>query len=153
MNLKIRVRYDLDASGLDVAWLLEKRPCGCLLCSESDFGHWFRFSRLRYWSRCIRAWGDYFRIGWAWWWRDRLLAAVSWMAPVYLATGVIELEEATEGVRRIDEIRQANLERRKERLFLGADSDHPEGLYARGGPDMVLMTNEEAGHWTGRRKG
>jgi apolipoprotein N-acyltransferase len=53
----------------------------------------------------------------------------------------------------LDDIRE--IEAREERwkswgrdkLFLGADSDHPDGIYARGGADMICMTNDEYRHW------
>jgi hypothetical protein len=39
----------------------------------------------------------------------------------------------------------------REKLMLGADIDHPDGVYAKSGGDMVCMTNEEFNHWYGGR--
>jgi len=38
----------------------------------------------------------------------------------------------------------------RDRLFLGADSDHPGGVFAEGPSDLVCMTNEEYEHWFGK---
>lgn len=64
----------------------------------------------------------------------------------------MELIDPAEG---LEEVREAERNeewwkaRWKDRMCLGADRDHPEGIYAKGGSDLVHMTCDEWRHWYG----
>jgi len=127
--------------------LLEKRPCGCYRCQDSDFAHWWKFTRFRYWFRCLSGWRQYFVVWWSWWWREKLLDLMEWANPIHLVFGMVSYAEAQDRERRIESVRGENMESRRKVLWLGADSDHPDGIYATAGHHLVHMTNEEAEHW------
>ena len=80
-----------------------------------------------------------------------LLAGAAWFNPVAFMFGMVDYAGAHEKERVIERMRTANRESLNRQLFLGADSDHPDGVYARNGSDLVRMTNEEWWHWYGRQ--
>lgn len=74
-----------------------------------------------------------------------------WIAPVAVGMGLADPFETLDNIREWERIRGRWVQWEKEQLFVGADSDHPDGIYAKSGNDFVCMTNEEYVHWYGRR--
>ena len=145
--MKIDFKYRLDPESINVSGFLEKRPCGCYRSERSDFEHWWKFNRFRYWWRCAGAWYRFLHVKWSWWWREKLLDLMEWMIPLHFALGILSYAEAQDRGHRIEGVRRKNRESLKKALYLGADSDHPDGIYATAGHHLVRMTNEEAEHW------
>lgn len=73
------------------------------------------------------------------------------IVPVMVGMGLMAPYDGLEEIRKCEHREQKWKGWEKEELFLGADSEHPDGVYARNGNDMVCMTNEEFIHWYGRR--
>jgi len=72
---------------------------------------------------------------------------MEWANPIHLVLGMVSYADAQDKERSIERVREANLVSLRKRLFLGADSDHPDGIYATAGHHLVCMTNEESEHW------
>ena len=86
-------------------------------------------------------------IMWSWWWRTALLDLMEWANPIHLVIGMASYSEAQDRECRIKKVREANQKSFSEKFLLGADSDHPDGIYAHSGWDMVCMTEKESRHW------
>ena len=131
------------------AWidLLEQRPCGCYRHVEGDFSHWWKYTRLRYWCRCIGGWRHFLGIWGQWWWREKLLDLMEWATPIHLVFGMIGYGDAQDRMTRVENVRETNKKSLQEKLCLGADSDYPDGVYATAGQHMVGMTEGESRHW------
>lgn len=130
---------------------LERRPCGCFRGESSGLGHWLIFGRFRLATRKARGWLTW----WRWKAKSRLGQAICraygrFLAPSAVGMGLMSPYDALEAVREAEKAEEAWKAWFKDKTFLGADSDHPEGIYAKGGGDLVCMTNEEYGHWYGR---
>ena len=106
-----------------------------------------KLSKIRYYLRCIDGWKTYLSI--------RLKAAFfrslchlcKWLTPVHFAVGFLDLSEAVSRERDFQEAKESWNKFERDRLFLGADSDNPDGIYAQNGSDMVCITNEEYEDW------
>ncbi len=70
--------------------------------------------------------------------------------PILVGVGEISPPEGLEGLRRLEDAEGSWEAWRKERTLLGASSEFPEGIYAKGGDEMVCMTEDEFRHWYGR---
>lgn len=128
---------------------LRKRRCGCWRHQMGDLQHWFRYTRLRYWGRVMRGWVLWLRIRvkTAFW--RRFIGCLVWHTPVFLCLGMMEIDEACEKEKEFDDTLDRLAKHEKEQLFLGADSDNPNGIYAENGADLICMTNDEWEHWFG----
>ena len=145
--MEIQVKYQIDPESVDVSGLLERRKCGCYRAEMPDFVHWWKFSRVRYWGRCAGAWRTYLLIVWSWWWMEKFLGLMERFNSVHLVFGMVSHDEAQDRERWVHRIREANADSFKKKLWLGADSDHPDGIYATAGHYLVCMTNKESRHW------
>lgn len=76
-----------------------------------------------------------------------MLDIIEWLTPFYFAAGMIGYHEAQERLRQIPHVRAANLKCWQGEMFLGADSDNPDGIYATAGHHLVGMTEDESRHW------
>lgn len=131
---------------------LERRPCGCFRGALSDLEHWRRFGRFRLVARKARGWA----VWWGWKARVRLGRAVCrlygrFLVPTAVGMGFMAPYDALEAVREAEEAEERWKAWFGARTLLGADSDHPEGIYAEGGGDLICMTSEEFKHWYGGR--
>ena len=132
---------------LKIGDILARRPCGCFRHEMSDIKHFWKYNRVRYWFRGLRLHLMYISIMLSWWWRERLLDYIEWANPIFFFIGMVSYSDAQDKDRAIVDFRDANKKRLREKLFLGADSDCPEGVYARNGWDMACMTEDESRHW------
>jgi len=63
--------------------------------------------------------------------------------------GIIDPFEANDREREYRQIEKDWNKGERDQLLIGADKDHPEGIYAKSGNDMMCMTEEEFRHWYG----
>lgn len=130
---------------------LSRRKCGCVRSAISGWGHWWKYTRLRLALRKARSWVDFWRI------KGQVMSRC-WacrtvrdhIVPIAVGMGLESPPEGLEVIRRAEETEGRWKSWFKDRTFLGADSDHPDGVYAEKGGDMVCMTNDEYEHWYGR---
>jgi hypothetical protein len=71
------------------------------------------------------------------------------VVPVKVGLGLISPYAGLVEVREFEDLQQRWKEWERERLFIGAAQDHPDGILAESGEDMVCMTSEEFEHWYG----
>jgi hypothetical protein len=76
-----------------------------------------------------------------------VLNVIEWLTPFHFEAGMIGYHEAQERLRKISHVRAVNLKWWQEKMFLGADSDNPDGIYATAGHHLVGMTEDESRHW------
>jgi hypothetical protein len=67
--------------------------------------------------------------------------------PIMVGMGIMSPLGGLDDIREIEAREERWKSWGRDKLFLGADSDHPDGIYARGGADMICMTNDEYRHW------
>jgi len=130
--------------------LRARRSCGCRKIALPDIVHWWRFTRLRLLCRTIRGWREYLRILWLsrrCQWANRIMRDEIILIAVGL--GLVDPSDGLSEIRESGQREKRCKEWEKKQLFLGADSDHPDGVYARNGNDLVCMTSEEFEHWHG----
>lgn len=72
---------------------------------------------------------------------------MEWFTPVHFMLEMITYRDAQDRLRSVERIREANRKHRQEKLFLGADKEHPDGIYATAGHHLVNMTEDESRHW------
>jgi len=126
---------------------LEKRPCGCYRYTESSLSHWWKYNRFRYWWRCLKCWTRFILVHAHWRGIRKLADLCEWFVPIHFMLGLMDMSEAHEAERNMERVRGVADRQLKKALFLGADSDHPDGIYATRGHSLVCMTNDEAEHW------
>ena len=107
--------------------------------------NWWRYNRLRYWWRWLRCCRKFFwRKAKGWFlWKFCLLCRDS--VAMFVGMGMIDPAEAID----LEYAWQRNADSwvRWMRIRLGADSDHPDGIYAESPRDMIRMTEDEYEHW------
>ncbi len=112
--------------------------------------HWWRYTRLRLVARTVKGWVRY----WGILLKSRFLQMLcrfmgEQAAPFLVGMELIGVMEGLEGQKAWDKAYKAWQEWEKDQLFLGACKNYPNGVWARGGDDLVYMTNEEFKHWYG----
>jgi len=131
---------------------LGRRRCGCIRSAMSDWQHWRRYTRLRLVFRQAKGW-----VGlWVVKGQEKVHcwtcgAVRDHIVPLMVGMGLISPPEGLEVIRRAEETEGRWKAWFKDRTFLGADKEHPDGIYAGKGSDMVCMTNDEWDHWYGGR--
>lgn len=68
-----------------------------------------------------------------------------------VGAGVMDIANGSEEIRRSERCEDSWKRWYMERVFIGADSSHPNGIFAHRASDLVCMTNEEFKHWYGGR--
>lgn len=127
-----------------------RRPCGCFKMALPDIVHWWRFTRLRMILRFLQGWQKYLQILWQSRSHQKVCKVVEGnILPILVGMGLMDPMEALEEVRDSEERSGMWAKWEKDQLFLGADSEHPDGIYAESGSDLANMTNEEWRHWYG----
>ena len=124
-------------------------PCGCKPdLSFCGWKHKLRYTKLRYWWRVLKMSMMFHTAHMGVWILVKFCMHMSEMHPSFLMVfGGFGMSDAN-GIRRIWENEADKLTNLlKEFLFLGADSDHPDGMYAQKPSDLVDMTNDEWEHW------
>lgn len=125
-------------------------PCGC----EPDLSfcgwrHAVRYSKVRYWWRILSAAPRFYLTLLKMEAMERLCWWLSEMQPsLGMVLGEIDMADAVSLSRRWEEAADSWRQGRRRFLFLGADSEHPDGIFARSPRDLVCMTNDEAEHWS-----
>jgi hypothetical protein len=73
------------------------------------------------------------------------------IVPIEVGFGLEEPVEGLEVIRETEKREGLWREWGRERTLLGASSEHPGGIYAEKGSDLVNMTEDEYRHWYGGR--
>lgn len=111
---------------------------------------WLRYSRARLWLRQAEGWLRFWMMRCGVWSHVKACEVVrKHIVPVGVGLGLVDPSEGLEEVRRVEGNEEGWKEWGRERTFLGADKEHPEGMYAKGGADMVCMTEDEYRDWYG----
>ena len=106
-----------------------------------------KISKLKYYYRCIRGWKKFLFIKFKASFYRYLCFVCEWMTPIHFVFDFLSLSEAVARERKFQEAQESWSKWEKEQLFIGADSDNPDGIYAQNGSDLVCMTNEEHKEW------
>ena len=131
----------------DWADLLEKRKCGCVRVQMSDFQHWYRYTRLRYWFRGAVAWVWFIGLHIRHCATFLFVKGLMNVVPAMAAIGFCPVEEAQGFLHKLRNYWEGTREIFRDDLCLGVSNEFPEGIYARFGHHLVAMTEDESRHW------
>lgn len=126
---------------------LKRYPCGCLKSNISSFYHWWKYTRIRLFFRYFTGWRLF--IWWHLWTRCNELKCriAAFLVPVRFELGMLSMSDAVH----FESIWKENISNwikiRRELLFLSSDPEHPDGIYAKSGFDIIPVTGDEYDHW------
>jgi hypothetical protein len=135
---------------VDIRFEIHVRSCGCI--GVGAYQHWWKYNRFRLAWRILKGCVHYWRICFR---AMRLRAVASFVEsniPLLVGLGLLPPSEGHSGYRAVEKFRDNVNDWEKGELFLGADSDNPDGEYAECGRDMALMAEDEWWHWYGRKR-
>ena len=114
----------------------------------SDLKHWWKYTRLRLFYRQARGWFELWRVkGQVIIYCKVLRIVVDKIVPTIVGMGLIEPWEGLECIRTVEDKEEGWKSWGKDKTFLGASKEHPYGIYAEKGSDLVCMTEDEYNHW------
>ena len=134
----------------DPETMFERRKCGCFRVASPDIVHWWRFTRIRLRFRRLQGLKKYLQILWESRSHQKAceITARS-IIPMMVGMGIMDPCEGLSEIRELEGRKDRWNQWEKDQLMIGASSDHPDGIYAHGGDDLVSMSSEEFNHWYG----
>jgi len=106
-----------------------------------------KINKLIYYYRCVSGWKKYLLVKLKALFFRFLCFLCEWLTPVHFVLGFLTLSDAIQRERGFQEAKESWNKWERGKLFLGADSDNPDGIYAKSGSDLVCMTSEEYEEW------